>query len=185
MRTKNIQLKIFTFDELSDEAKQRATDKYAELFGYHFADEAIASLNGLAEHFAGRVKDYSLDWFNSSPSSVKFDMPELEESDIAERLARLGSYNEETKRGNGDCVLTGYCSDEDAIDGFRQAWHAGERELTRLMQAAFKTWLESAQADCRDFYSNEQFSEHADANKYEFTESGTFYREGKNNLVPA
>lgn len=185
MRTKNITIKILTFDELSDDAKQHARDKYAELFGYHFADEAIASLKALAEHFSGRVKDYSLDWFDNSPSSAAFDMPELKESEIAERLAKLGSYNETTLRGNGDCVLTGYCSDEDAIDGFRQAWHAGERDLSKLMQAAFRTWLKAAQADCRDFYSNEQFSEHADANGYEFTESGVFYHEGKKNLVQA
>lgn len=177
MRTKNISVKILSFDELSEDAKQFAKDKYAEHFGYSWSDEAIQSLKALAEHFNGRVKNYSLDWFDNSPSSAAFDMPELEESDIAERLAKLGSYNENTLRGNGDCALTGYCADEDAIDGFRKAWHAGERDLEKLMQSAFETWLTAAQSDCKDFYSNERFSEHADANDYEFTESGAIYRD--------
>src|ERR1035441_3759132 len=36
-----------------------------------------------------------------------------------------------------------------------------------------KTWLEAAQADCRGQYEDEQFSEHCEANSYEFYEDGS------------
>lgn len=99
-------------------------------------------------------------------------MPELEESDIADRLAKLGTFDPITLRGHGKCLLTGYCGDENAIDGFRKAWLGGERDLNKLMQAAFREWLEDGQADCEAQYEDENFSEHCEANEYEFTEEG-------------
>ena len=167
-------VKVYQFSELTEKAKQFAKDRSAEIFGYNWSDDAIESLTKLAEHFSGKLKDYSVDFFASSYSSAKFDMPEFkDESSLKTLVDELGSYNAETLRGDGDCVLTGFCGDEDAIDGLRKAWHAGERDLNTLMQAAFKTWLEAAQADCRGQYEDEQFSEHCEANSYEFYEDGS------------
>jgi hypothetical protein len=168
-------IKVYKFDDLSDNAKVAAKQKYAELFGYVFADEALASLKTLAERFNGKLTNYSIDWCNSSYSSATFDMPETEEGEIAATLAELGTYNPETLKGNGDCVLTGYCADEDAIDGLQQAWHNGERDLDTLMQAAFKTWLKAAQGDNEAFYEDDEFSEHSDANEYEYYQDGSIY----------
>jgi hypothetical protein len=55
--------------------------------------------------------------------------------------------------------LTGYCADENAIDGFRKAWHAGERDLEKLMDAAFDSWLADAQADAQWQMKDEQVDE--------------------------
>ncbi len=95
---------------------------------------------------------------------------------IAYLLSQLGGYDPETLCGNGDCVLTGVCVDEDCIDGFRKAWQAGERDLEKLMQAAFESLLESCEDDYEYQLSDEACAETADANDYEFTESGEFYR---------
>lgn len=168
-----ISVPVYRFDELSDKAKDRAKQDYAALFGYVHEDEAVASLKALAEHFDGKVARWSFDFFATSHSYAEFDMPELEESEIAERLNALGDYDPETLKGLGDCKLTGWCYDEDAIDGFRKAYHEGERDLGALMQAAFKSWIKSCQADCEDFYENDQFSEHCEANEYEFMEDGS------------
>ena len=48
-----------------------------------------------------------------------------------------------------------------------------ECDLDELMQAAFKTWLTAAQADCEDQYSDGTFGETADANNWDFHENGT------------
>lgn len=132
----------------------------------------MSSLNTLAYHFGGVVSDYSIDWFGGSHSYAKFRMPELDKAEIAARLAELGSYNPETLKGDGECKLTGFCADDDAIDGFRIAFAEGEADLEKLMQAAFDSWLKAAQADCEDQYSDEQFGETCDANEYEFYENG-------------
>ena len=81
-------------------------------------------------------------------------------------------HNKQTLHGNGDCKLTGYCADEDAIDGFRITFRTGETDLETLMNAAFETWLKAAQSDARYQFSTEGYAEHCEANRYEFYENG-------------
>jgi hypothetical protein len=163
---------VYTYSELSEKARDAARQDFAASEGYSWADDAMASIQALAKHFGGTMRNWSIDWFNSSYSSAEFSMPSLDESEIEELLGELGEYNPETLKGLGDCKLTGFCADEDAIDGFRQAWHDGERDLDGLMQSAFDSWLKAAQADCESYYSDEQFAEMCEANGYEFYENG-------------
>lgn len=166
---------LYRFSELLSGAKERARDEAQSVFGYPWADDALASLRAFAEWFDYRLSDYNVDFFNCSYSSAKFESAgddELTADDVEGRLVALGSYNPETLRGDGQCELTGYCSDEDAIDGFRIAWHAGERDLEKLLQAGFRSWLKAAQADCEYRYSDEAMSEDGDANDYWYTSSG-------------
>jgi hypothetical protein len=103
-------------------------------------------------------------------------MPDdMSSEEISERLASLGTYDPETLKGHGDCVLTGYVHDENAIDGFRIAFNAGETDLNKLMEAAFRSWLAACQADYADQQSEEQFGETCEANEYEFTEDGVLF----------
>lgn len=171
---KTITVNVYSFNELSQKAKERAKYDYMSVFGYSRADEAIESLSALAKHFDGRLKDYEIDFFKTSHSYARFDMPDyMSKQEFETRLRKLGSYNKRTGRGNGDCVLTGVSTDEDAIDGLRLAYRNGEaRSLERLMQAAFKSWLKACQDDCEDQYSDETFSEHCEANEYLFLEDG-------------
>lgn len=165
---------VYTFAELSDKAKQRAKDQFAADMGFSWGDEYLASIKALAAHFDGKASNWSIDWFASSYSSMSFDMPdEMEPDEIAARLAKLGTFNPETLRGNGDCLLTGYCGDEDCIDGFRAAWHKGERDLKKLMDAAFDTWIKAAQSDCEAQFKDDTFQETAEANNWEYEEDGS------------
>lgn len=164
----------YRFSELSPKAKDYARYKYMEMWGYSRSDEYLASLKALAEHFDGRLEDYSITWDNSGYSSAKFSMPkDMKVAEIRRRLKLLGSFNRKTLAGHGDCKLTGWCYDESAIDGFRWAFiREGERDLNRLMQAAFKTWLKAAHADNEYDFSDEGFGETADANEWEFDDTG-------------
>ena len=172
---KTVEIKVYRFNELSDEAKEKAKQKHAELFGYAWQDEAIASLKAMAEAFGAKLRDYEVDFFNSSHSGAKFDTPELSRREIKNILAGLGGYDKKTMRGNGDCKLTDFCMDEDALDGFRRAFEGGESDLNELLQAGFKTWLEAAQDDCAGQYEDGQFSDHCDANDYWFAADGSRY----------
>lgn len=167
---------ICKFDELSDDAKSRVKNFHMGLFGFHGAEEALDSIRKLSLHFGGRVRNYQADWFATTYSSMSFEMPEMEREEIERRLSALGTYNEETFKGNGDCLLTGVCYDEDAIDGFRIAFLHGESDLDKLMQEAFKTWLASCQSECECFYEDDEFGEYCDANENEFYEDGKLYR---------
>lgn len=169
-----VEIGVYSFEELSEEAKDRVRENWKSIDGYNDHDEAMESLKHLAKHFGGELKDWEIDWFDGSYSHATFEMPDdMEYDQVAQRLGALGTFNPETGCGHGDCELTGYCHDEWAIDGFRQHWIAyGEPDLDKLMQAAFKTWLKACQSDCEHQYSDEAMQENCEANGYEFYEDG-------------
>lgn len=193
---KTITQTVYKFSELSDDAKESAKDEYKESFGYVWNMEALESIKALAKHFGGKVKNYSIEWWNPNGSWMDFDMPESEE--IVERFwngeksaydmndselesaakesiktlaEKLGAYDPETGKGLGYCVLTGYCADENAIDGLRAGIKAG-KSLDESMQMAFKSWMKSCNEDYESFYSDGEFSEHSDSNGYWYDEDG-------------
>lgn len=171
-----VTVQVYKFSELSDRAKEHALDRYRSSGDdYFWGGDALASIEALAKHFGGRVRDYSLDWLDYNRSYMSFDMPGMGREEIEELLAQLGSYNKDTLRGDGECRLTGYCMDEDAIYGFRKAFHAGESDLTALMEAAYETFIRAAVADAEYQYSMEGYAEMAEANDYDFTEDGEIY----------
>lgn len=199
---KTIETTVYQFDELTDKAKQRAVNDHYDNVGYPWSAEALKSLSALAEHFGGKMTDYSIDWTGCcSHSWAKFDMPDAEdignnnlpdhihraigtsdatEEDVkaaydkwlSDKLAALGTYDPQTLKGHGDCKLTGFCMDESAIDGFRAAFVAGETDLEKLMQAAFETWHSDGVDDFNGMQEFDEFSETADANEYWFHSNG-------------
>lgn len=178
MRTVTNSYDVFQFSELSDKAKERAADHYRDDTEFFAGPEYLDSLKALAEHFGGKLIDWNVSWDRYCHSSAKFDMPDdMTGEDMAERLAQLGTFDAETLRGHGDCALTGVAYDEPAIDGFRRAFHDGERDLNKLMHAAFCEWLRAAQEDCEYVFSLEGFAETAEANEWEFLADGSLFRE--------
>ena len=68
MRTINVN--VFKFSELSAEAKEQVKRDYAEAFGYAYADDAVASLKALTEHFGGKLTDWNVDFFFGQGTAV-------------------------------------------------------------------------------------------------------------------
>jgi hypothetical protein len=171
---KTVEITAYRFPELSSRAKERVKAEHANVWGYSWSNEAMESLKALAKHFGGEMTDWSVDYFGG-PSSVTFRMPECDDDALVlgAKIMELGSFNPDTLKGHGDCKLTGVCFDEDAIDGMRRAFVVdGERDLDKLMQAAFRTWIKSVHSDCEYQYSDEAFGETCDANEYWFDASG-------------
>ncbi len=59
---KQITVPLYEFNELSEKAQERAMQDYSAHDGYMLAADALKSISALAEHFGGKVRDYSLDW---------------------------------------------------------------------------------------------------------------------------
>jgi hypothetical protein len=170
MRTETIT--IYKFSELpTQRAKERAKDHFRE-DGFRSDHEAMKSITALAEHFDGKIDDWSIDWTGGSYSRMTFDMPELSGREIKRRLQSLGRYNRRTGRGIGDCKLTGWCWDESCIDGFRKAFRGGERDVNKLMEAAFRELLKDTENEYEGSFEDANFAEWMDGNEYEFYENG-------------
>lgn len=176
MRT--IRTKVYQFSELSKAAQENATQINAYDCEFFDAYEFLASLKGLAEHFNCELKDYEIDWLNSSaPSFAYFNVPDYvnnwSEDELKTQVLSMGTYNTDTLRGDGECKFTGVCFDEDAADGLRKAYFEGERDMKELLQAGFKTWFKAANEAYEYQLSLEGFAEHCEANEYEFKADGT------------
>lgn len=174
---KKVTITVYEFSELSNEAKEVAKDKHAEISGYSWSEEALNSLKKLAEHFGGKLVDYQVSWNNSSRSYALFDAPEYTEEQLESLIEELGAVDPKTNKGTGECVLTGYCMDDSAADGVREAFNNGERDTNKLLQAGFRSWLKDCQDDYQSQYSDEGFTEIAEANEWFFTKDGKIFNE--------
>lgn len=171
---------VYEFLELSEATRQRVKDRHAANNNYANAAEALESLRLLAEHFDGVLVAWEIDWGGGS-GEADFEMPEMSRREIGRRLNGLGTYDKKTLKGHGDCALTGVCTDEDAIDGFRWAFVKDRRvcashrlNLEDYMDKALESLLKSCREDYLAFYEDENFAEHCDANDNRFMVDGYY-----------
>ena len=173
---KTIRTKVYQFSELSAKAKEYATQQNAYEQEFFDAGEYLESLKKFAEHFNCELKDYEIDWLNSAYCNVYFSVPDYvndwTEEELKTQVLSMGSYNKETLRGDGECVFTGVCFDEDAADGLRKAYFEGERDMKELLRAGFRTWIKSAINQYEYQLSEEGYADHCEANEYDFTKDG-------------
>ena len=173
MRLKEIE--VYKFHELSEKAKDKF--RYSGLtLGYYSSDDAIKSIAKLAEHFNSEFKNYSIDFLEGYHNKYSMDVPsymeDITEEELKSLIDSLGEYNKDTFKGLGDCVLTGVCFDDDAIDGLRIAYFNGIRDIKTLLERAFDSWYKSAHAEAEYQISNEGLTELCTANDYEFLSNG-------------
>lgn len=164
---------VFKYEELDENAKGMARQKYQDR-EWHWDTDAMDSLKAFAKAFGSDLLDYSIDFSCPGHSRIKFREPgEWTREEIQAKLETLGTYNPETLKGLGDCKFTGICFDEDALDGFRQAFYASEdNDLSEFLRAGGESWLAACALDYEYSQSEERFKEDCDANEWEFDEQG-------------
>ena len=174
-----ITIKTYSFDELSEEAKEKALLNYACDTSYFWGGDAINSIETLAEKFNSKLSGYSIDWLEKYRSSWDFDVPyymdDLTEDELKDIIDSLGKYDKDTLKGYGECLLTGYCADEDAIDGLRKAYFNGERDINELLMSAMDSLYDACNSDYEYQLSEEGYSEHCGINNYQFLEDGSLF----------
>lgn len=172
---KTITINLYSFDELSEQAQQKALEDNAKDEEYFWSEPAIKSLEKFAEHFGASLKNYSIDWYEKYRNEIFFDVPyqDMDEEDLKAVIEGMGTYNPKTLRGDGQCKFTGFCMDEAAADGARAAYFAGERDVKELLYAGYESWYKACNEDYAYQLSKEGFSEHCRANEYTFEQDGT------------
>jgi len=191
MKTKTIN--IYSFDELSEEAKEKALQDYKERNTEIFwMDETIESLEGLFKNCDGiSLKDYSLGEYNSW-IRVDFTNEEVEnftgkramawlENNLLSNI-RVSYYGDKRKelRQYGKyyyagqikpCPFTGYCVDDDLLDDLIKEVKEGS-DLKTAFEGLASTVQRIIQNEVEYQNSNEYITEHFEANNYEFDEEG-------------
>ncbi len=186
----------YRYEELGEAAKENVK-QWLNSEGYNWGGEALQTLQALAQHFGGRLSDWSIDWGNPSSSSVEFSMPVLSYGEFSSLLSELGAVSAETGKGVGDCKLTGVCFDEDAIDGLRAAFASlpvpdeggrydedgdeidgwdelADEDVRELFQAAWWSLALACRDDYESQFDDENIRDTCGANGYEFDKFGNF-----------
>ena len=191
MKTKTIN--IYSYAELSEEAKENALQNYRgkhnEIF---WQEEILESLKGLFKNCSDiSLKDYSLGEYNSW-IKVEFTNEEVEnftgkramawiENNLLSNI-RISYYGEKRKElrqyGSGyyankikPCPFTGVCYDEDFLDCLLKDIKEGcDLETSfKELATAYKKIINN---EWEYQNSEEYISEHFEANEYEFDIDG-------------
>ena len=139
-----IETEVYTFDELSDDAKENA--KIELVSEYFWENEAMNSLYAFAEEIGIEITDYSIDWSCPAISYVKWEW-----------------YSDEHKNDLSVEELTGYCMDYPLIE---------EWNKTKDIDDSIDAWLYNCQRDYEYQQTDEYMIEHCESNEYEFTKEG-------------
>ena len=154
MRT--IEKTIFTFDELSESAKERAREWYRRGLEYPWFNEARDSLRAFCDEFGVEVLDYSIGDHryyvrtNAVPNTF--------------RGLKLSQFDREA-------MPTGFCFDCDLRYTFADEWkRTGNPRFA--FGAALDAFCEAVMRDVDYQFSDEAVDESILANGYEFDENG-------------
>jgi len=153
---------------------------------YSWDGENVDSLRGFCEHFGLTDPDWEINLCGPSHAHARvadYDIAELSGVRLWKYLqnsGRLRYYNKFRKESGdllaGDCPFTGYYTDEDILDPLREfIARPDSRTFQDLIDDCLASWASAFVRDWEDCYSDEGLREMAEANEYEFLESGEFY----------
>ncbi len=157
---REINIKLFRFSELNEEAQKNALIWARNNIGdiYDWNDESLQSIKAFCQKYGVTLERYS-----TSP---------FEGYEYATNATNANFRGVRLKHVQREEWLTGYCLDNTLMytfyDTFKETGNALGAFNTAL-DAGFKEWLE----DWEDSYSDESWQDFLDVNEYEFTLTGS------------
>lgn len=195
MRT--VENQVFQFDELSDDAKEKARDWYRSGDSYPWAEENRASLERFCEVFPAEGRNwyydacsYSIDASITCEDAIaELSGPRLLaylHNNCAEVFSRSKRYSKGAPYHSGAktrksrvmreetcCPFTGYHMDESLLDTLRAFLKKPDcRTFGELLSDCLDDWARACRDDCEYHNSDESVDETIRINEYEFTEDG-------------
>ena len=152
-----IETKIYTFDELGDDAKENARAWYRENIEYPWFSECLDSLKSFCNEFGVKVLDYCM-------GDARRDFVKTDATPANFRGVKLKSFDREA-------MPTGFCFDSDLrytfFDEFQKTGDA-----FYAFNLALENFLQCVRNDIDSQYENNSVDENIAANECEFTENG-------------
>ena len=156
-----IEVTVFSFDELGDEAKEKARSWYREGLEYPWFNESLASIRAFVEHFGGSLTNWSL----GSGSGRDYLKTDIGASNF--RGLKLKDFSP-------DNMPTGYCLDCDLWGTFHKEWKQTSDPLYAFQQA-LEAAICAVQRDIDYQFSDECIDETLKINEYQFLETGKVF----------
>ena len=177
------EIKCYEFNELSDEAKEKAIENFTHDMEYFDSNEALESIKQGLRYFDASLDDYSIYWLNANASHFKISINE--EIGLLS-FVRLWKYINQNYHNyyckydkkikpllSGSCPFTGVYFDEEFLDEIREFMNKPDhRTFKDLLYNAVQNVLQAAERQFKHQQSEEYLSEYFDSNGYEFDEYG-------------
>jgi hypothetical protein len=158
MRTEKIN--VYTFNELSDDAKRVARDWWLRDYDYTSHGEVVESIKAFCKRFGVRLVDWEIEGY--SPFHFKLQFPD--------ELVMVSPNDIDP-----DEMPTGYYIDSTLSHAFLDALNRGD-DIEAAIRAAVHAAMRDWQADIQYQMSDECVDDLLEANGYEFTESGDLFK---------
>jgi len=176
--SRTIEITVFEFDELSDEAKEKARDWYRSTDCWCWQDEWRES----AQEFS---KIAPIDIDNADYNAGHVNITWTGDDDVAKLtglrawkwLHNNGWFDRARKEVQGACGLTGSFGDASLFDPFTE-YEKTPVSIPDLKQAFYEcaqSWVYEARSDMEYSYSDESVDTNIRANEYQFTEDGKLW----------
>jgi hypothetical protein len=155
-----LEIEVYSFDELDDEAKERAREWWRDGLDYPWWSETHESIRAFVEHFGARLNDWSLgergrDYLKTNINKGHF------------RGLKLKDYSP-------DYMPTGYCLDSALWGTFHAEWKATGDPMYAFQQA-LETALCDIASDVEHQFTDEAVDESLRINGYQFTQDGRIF----------
>lgn len=184
---------VYTYEELSDSAKEKALYEGRSTLDYSWADENKETLEAFCRIFPVKVRDWEYGGYGRHIShylTCDDDIAGLSGLRLHKYLWNnfrsslfKGKYYSKAGKSRHSriileacCVLTGYCVDDDILQPVYDFLKKPNNRTTfeDLMGDCLEAWLSSCDADFEAYFSEESMADIFAANDYEFYEDGTF-----------
>jgi len=159
---REITQKVYTFDELSEDAKKRAIDGMYESTEYPFFDDFISSIKAFCDYFGIKIRDYQL----SECADRSFIKTDAESFHF--EFFRVERFKEEWPSD-------GYYIGEELCRVFVEYVHAAPDDVLDAFKGAIEDAIHSLAQDISYTFSEEGLIENINSNEYEFLENGQMY----------
>ena len=156
---REVEIKVYTFEELNESAKERARDWWRG-HGADWCDETNESITAFLDKFDVELREYRIDW-----GSYNYQLSDYDNNTF--RGMKLKDFVREE-------YLTGYCVDADLSITFYDTFEKTGDAMYAFKQAVdagFEAWYR----DIEYQGTNEYIDEALVANEYEFTADGEIY----------
>ena len=155
-----VEINVFTFDELTEEAKEKAREWMRQDYDPAWNDEALESITAFCDHFRIALKGYSVGAYAPLDYNAEYFNSHF-------RGRKLRDFDRQH-------MPTGYCLDCDLWMTFYDVFKAtgdAKRAFDDALEAGFKAW----RRDLEWQLSDECIDELLLINEYRFTANGSIW----------
>jgi hypothetical protein len=187
-----INMNVYDFEELPEAVQQKVIDEWRNDDEYFWNSENEDSLNAFCKIFDISIKNYEYGYHNYINASFNLDSDAIQfKNKLAARylwnnykrdIFKPKYYYKNGKKRlskiqiHNDCVLTGYCMDNDILAPIYEFLNKPDNSsIEDLLNDCLNNWLSACQKDYEYWLSAECIREDILSNDYQFLINGEIY----------